>query len=75
MLYGEWYPRRTRLGLIEAYFVWGVTVRQGWYPRRTRLGLIEAITLYSPLNPSTTCIRGVRASASLKRVLIILQEM
>ena len=62
------YPRRYRLGLIEAS---GNSVNTPLphtkYPRRYRLGLIEAALKISAPASRPANIRGVIASASLKR--------
>ncbi len=61
------YPRRSRLGLIEAVVGKLLIVLLVQYPRRSRLGLIEAqgdTAFRIAVDPG---IRGVRASASLKR--------
>ena len=64
------YPRRMRLGLIEARAHGGRGERnQGVYPRRMRLGLIEAYRQWALTRKLFGRIRGACASASLKRVL------
>src|SRR5579883_1707666 len=59
------HPRRARLGLIEARTTRSIHRSQSKHPRRARLGLIEAPRVWC--SPATRrCIRGARASASLK---------
>src|SRR5579883_1537660 len=60
------HPRRARLGLIEARTTRSIHRSQSKHPRRARLGLIEAPRVWC--SPATRrCIRGARASASLKQ--------
>ena len=64
----ERYPRRYRLGLIEANRASsGGAHGAPRYPRRYRLGLIEARSRSARRNGLPPGIRGVIASASLKR--------
>ena len=60
------YPRRYRLGLIEAEFIPSEPRAPAGYPRRYRLGLIEASQRTTPVVLMPLNIRGVIASASLK---------
>ena len=61
------YPRRYCLGLIEARLGGARGSSAEWYPRRYCLGLIEARTGALRLMHPVLRIRGVIASASLKR--------
>src|SRR5579885_1346649 len=61
------HPRRARLGLIEAENAMQQSVIDPMHPRRARLGLIEARPFLAALSFARVCIRGARASASLKR--------
>ena len=61
------YPRRYCLGLIEAGACRRSASRLWSYPRRYCLGLIEAGTGPGKAKPGLGGIRGVIASASLKR--------
>ena len=64
----EVYPRCLRLGLIEAMN--DLKIKKSpflVYPRCLRLGLIEATTWPRCWAYGSPCIRGVYASASLKR--------
>ena len=61
------YPRRYCLGLIEAWACLTGDFRAMSYPRRYCLGLIEAAVECTALLVRLCRIRGVIASASLKR--------
>ena len=60
------YPRRTRLGLIEAARPCSPPHHVAPYPRRTRLGLIEASTRKAGHQKPSRHIPGGHAWASLK---------
>ena len=60
------YPRRTRLGLIEASDRGPASSGRCPYPRRTRLGLIEARTCPPVVGRQPRHIPGGHAWASLK---------
>src|SRR5579885_593784 len=60
------HPRRARLGLLEAENAMQQSVIDPMHPRRARLGLIEARPFLAALSFARVCIRGARASASLK---------
>ena len=68
----RWYPRRYCLGLIEAHSEDASKKPIYLYPRRYCLGLIEALIQISQHGTAVLGIRGVIASASLKRSLATL---
>ena len=65
---GWGYPRCKSLGLIEAMSALIFEISSIAYPRCKSLGLIEADYPGSQENPRSRHIRGVKASASLKRL-------